>query len=137
MVDREMLRAHLADIEAALAQLEPLQRIREEYRALLGEPKSRATTARSRPATQAAGRSPKREGSIRSTVLDILRESGEPLRVEELIVRARARGVETTAKRPASVIDLVAHGLAKDGHPVRRVRPRTWQWVGPVDSETA
>ena len=62
----------------------------------------------------------------RPTVTAILQEArGEPVHSKEILVRAKARGLKTSAKNPVSAVDLTARGLPN----VEKVGPRLWKWT--------
>lgn len=73
----------------------------------------------------------KGEVSTRSAVLQVLKQArGEPLLAKEILKRAEALGARTTARRPASIIDLTAHSLQKSGTPIEKVDTKGWRWIG-------
>jgi len=75
-------------------------------------------------------RKPKGTVSLRSAVMDVLKEArGEPLHVKEIWRRAGAKGAQTASKSPLGAIDLTCYSILKY-HPtaLEKVRPRTWRW---------
>lgn len=70
--------------------------------------------------------------SLRSAVLDIVREAGgRPLAATDILRLARSRGADSAAKNPEQVVDLILYTLRKRNHqPLERVDKGTWRWVG-------
>lgn len=79
---------------------------------------------------------PKGEISFRQAVLTALRnEPGVPLHVHQIWHRVQAQGVVTDAKDHVSVVDAICYNLRNAGHPMIKVEPRTWAWMGQTDDE--
>lgn len=79
------------------------------------------------------GRSSKPAGALplRAAILQVVRDArGQPLHAREILARTRAMGADTSAKKPESVVDLVAYSWKKRGEPLERSGPMTWRWAG-------
>ena len=66
--------------------------------------------------------------SLRKAILDVLRNSDDPLHVKVIHDRVTELGAVTTAKNPLGIIDLTILGFIKGGE-VKKIAPRTYQAV--------
>lgn len=86
--------------------------------------------------TTQARTAPRGEISLRSAVLQVLKEArGQPLHSKEILVRATALGAATTSKDPVAIVDLTAYSLQKGGATIEKTGPRIWHWAGPSGSQ--
>ena len=66
--------------------------------------------------------------SLRSAILQALKESGKPMHVKAIFARATQLGAVSGSKTPHSITDLTIIGLVKIGV-VKKTAPRTYQYV--------
>jgi HB1, ASXL, restriction endonuclease HTH domain len=69
--------------------------------------------------------------SLRSAVLEVLKNAEGPLKTKEIWKRVAAMGAITHSKNPSSVVDLTLYQLRKSGQPTQKTAPATWQYQEP------
>ena len=74
---------------------------------------------------------PKGTISIRNAIIEVLKEAGRPMKSPEIWELAYQRGARTGSKRPEAIAALNAYGIPG----VRKVGPRTFEWVGEEHSQ--
>jgi len=146
MIEESTIRRQLDEFRQRLTELDEerdaVQGIVTGYETLLrkmARPSKPKPVAESKPAgpskTSTHKDAPKKNTgivgtmSMRAAVAEVMRAATEPLHTQEVLARARAKGADTTSKDPGSVVDLVLLDLSTKGR-VRKVRPRTYQWIG-------
>jgi hypothetical protein len=68
--------------------------------------------------------------SYRKAVLAVLQESpGQPIHTAELVKRVKEKGAVSNAKDVKGITDLNILNLMKKHPEIKKVAPRTWQWV--------
>lgn len=96
--DADRIRRELRDVEAR----------REALREVLAGYEKLAKLDRARRDVR-----PKGSISLRSAVLKVVQEAGAAIKPAEIWIRAKKLGAASDAKHPVSVVDLMAHQLAK------------------------
>lgn len=139
-MDDAMVRTQLIEVQRALARneqehevLTSLLKGYEGWLRLRGLEQLSFAVVPTRPSSRVKG-----SISLRAAVLTVLKRArGEALHTKEILLRARALGAVTEAKRPEGVVDLMARNWSKT-EPVKKMgRPRTWAWVGPMNGDGA
>lgn len=117
----ETLREEHTTLGTAIASMERLLALRRNV-----EAHSTAIEQQSFPGTGNGVNpsAPKGSISLRKAIGEVLRESGKPLHVKQILQLVYAKGARTSAKKPLGIIALSAGNI--DG--VQKVAPRTFQW---------
>jgi hypothetical protein len=70
--------------------------------------------------------------SMRQTVLKVMRDRpGLSMHVTEVLQHTLDAGAHTDAKRGENSVELILYSLRdRDKHPIEKVGPRRWRWIG-------
>ncbi len=140
-MDAQTVRGQLEEVTERLATLEAerdvllaLRKGLEGWLALVPQAGARSNGQVALDLTEPRRPSGKPVGSVslRGVIIPIVQAAGgEPLTAREILVRARAKGADSSAKDPEGVVDLILYTLKKrNGVPVERIGPRKWRWAG-------
>lgn len=126
-------RSELAEIDASLAELRAR---RAEAAAFVAACDRRLAILEGRPWQPAPRQAFGQRVTLKAAVLDILKATGAPLHVTDIIDSLGPYGVAPKGD-PTEVVDSTLINAKARGAPVERVSPRVWRWIAESERGTS